>query len=168
LNQSEQVFVEFLAMTGLRPGEAVMAFNLIIKLGADGRLTEYYNQKMQCLEHYKHRELFLRRTKNCYISFVSEALMSKIMMATPIKYNRLQCCLKRRDVPLQLKQLRSHHNSYLRKSGVMSELVDILAGRVPKSVFVRHYLGADMDEFSRQVLSIQEGLMMVLFRLSEV
>ena len=48
---------------------------------------------------------------------------------------------RQKHVKLRLKELRSYHNSYLRKkNGIISELVDVLAGRVPKSVFVRHYL----------------------------
>jgi hypothetical protein len=58
----------------------------------------------------------------------------------------------------RFKELRSYHNSYLRKQGIISELVDVLAGRVPKSVFARHYLGEDMKTFSIQVLEIEANL----------
>jgi hypothetical protein len=37
-------------------------------------------------------------------------------------------------------------------------LVDVVAGRVPKTVFAGHYLGEDMKAFSSQVLSIETGL----------
>ena len=63
---------------------------------------------------------------------------------------------------MRIKELRSYQNSYLRKNGVISELVDIQAGRVPKSVFCRHYLGESMKEFSKQVLTISENLEKVL------
>ena len=43
------------------------------------------------------------------------------------------------------------------------ELVDVLAGRVPKSVFARHYLGQDMKVFSNQVLSIEKDLLETSF-----
>jgi intergrase/recombinase len=163
LNQSEQTYVEFLAMTGLRAGEACTAFNLIIKLHGEGRLGEYYNQALNCLEHYKHRGLFLRQTKNCYISFVPQPLVDRICRASPVDYNKIQCRFKRRGLLLQFKHLRSYHNSSLRKAGVLPELVDILAGRVPKSVFVRHYLAADLQQLSGEVLTIQESLEKALF-----
>lgn len=57
--------------------------------------------------------------------------------------------LMRNRIPLRLKELRSYQNSYLRKNGIISELVDIIDGRVPKSVFTRHYLGQDMKAFRR-------------------
>ena len=59
----------------------------------------------------------------------------------------------RKHLHLRFKELRSYHNSYLRKQGIISELVAVLAGRVPKTVFVKHYLGEDVKVFSGQVLS---------------
>lgn len=59
---------------------------------------------------------------------------------------------------MRIKELISYHNSYLRKNGVISELVDILAGRVPKTVFCRHYLGESMREISHQILTVTENL----------
>jgi hypothetical protein len=46
----------------------------------------------------------------------------------------------------------------LRRQGIILELVDVLAGRVPKTMFVRHYLGEDMETFSNQVLEIENNL----------
>jgi intergrase/recombinase len=69
----------------------------------------------------------------------------------------------RRKLKLILKELRSYHKSYIRQNGIISELVDVLAGRVPKSVFARHYLGEDMKSFSNQVLEIEANLVETLF-----
>jgi intergrase/recombinase len=35
--------------------------------------------------------------------------------------------------------------SHLRQSGIESEIVDLLQGRVPKSVFARHYFTPSLD-----------------------
>ena len=157
---NEVLFIEFLAVTGLRPGEGVMAFN---KLVTEGTIN-YYNEELQCLEHYKYPKLFLRRTKKSYISFVPQSLVERICQSLPVNYNRLQCYLKRAGVPLQLKQLRSYHNSTLYKAGVQGELIDILAGRVPKSVFVRHYLNVNLQQLSGQILAIESELLMSLYQ----
>ncbi|MCL2476024.1 integrase [Candidatus Bathycorpusculum sp.] len=163
LNWNEQIFVKFLAITGLRAGEGIDSFNLIIELNDKGRLGEYYNKESCVLEHFKYKELFLRKTKNTFISFVSPQFIEEICNASPVNYNIIQCRLKRLNKSLRFKELRSFNNTFIRKHNVLGELVDILAGRVPKSVFVRHYLGADMDELSKQVLMIQESLVEVLF-----
>jgi intergrase/recombinase len=131
---------------------------MIIKLHNEGKLSEYYNSELSILEHFKYGKVFLGGTKNCYISFVSQQLIKEICNSQPVTYFAIQCRLRRLKIKMRLKELRSYHNSYLRKNGVISELVDILAGRVPKSVFCRHYLGESMKEFSKQVLVISENL----------
>jgi hypothetical protein len=157
LEANERLFVKFLAVTGLRKNEAITSFNMIIELNSKGKLCDYYNEELSVLEHFKYN-VFLRKTKNAYISFVSPQLIKEICYSQPISYNAIHCRFARRAVKLRLKELRSYQNSYLRKNGVISELVDILAGRVPKSVFCRHYLGEDIKAFGNMVLLIENNL----------
>jgi hypothetical protein len=157
ISDSEKVFLNFLSSTGLRRTEAITSFNMIIDLNAKGNLGEYYNFEHSVLEHYKYK-VFLRGTKNTYISFVPKELIEQICQSTKISYYAFHSRLNRKHIPLRFKELRSYHNSYLRKQGIISELVDVLAGRVPKSVFARHYLGEDMKTFSSQVLEIEANL----------
>ena len=85
-------------------------------------------------------------------------MIELIRNSHPVNYTAIMSRLRRKHIPLRLKELRSYHNSYLRKQGIISELVDVLAGRVPKSVFARHYLGEDMKTFSSEVLEIEGKL----------
>ena len=123
----------------------------------DGKLGDYYNPELSVLEHYKYK-VFLRGTKNAYISFAPKELIDQICLSQKISYYAFHSRLNRKKIPLRFKELRSYHNSYLRKQGIISELVDVLAGRVPKTVFARHYLGEDMKTFSNQVLEIEMSL----------
>jgi hypothetical protein len=158
LEPNERLFVKFLAVSGLRKNEALTSFNMIISLNSENKLSDYYNSELSVLEHFKYPKLYIRRTKNVYISFVSRELINQICTSTPVTYNAIHCRFARRQIKLRLKELRSYHNSYLRNNGVISELVDILSGRVPKSVFCRHYLGQDMKAFSNIVLGIENTL----------
>jgi intergrase/recombinase len=90
-------------------------------------------------------------------------MITEIANSQPVSYNAIHCRLLRKKIPLRFKELRSYQNSYLRKNGVISELVDVVAGRVPKSVFTRHYLGESLKPFSAQVLGIEENLINSLF-----
>jgi hypothetical protein len=157
LHDSEKLFLRFLATTGLRKSEAITSFNMILELNAAGNLCEYYNSELNVLEHFKYK-VFLRGTKNAYISFVPKELIEKICQSQKISYYVFHSRLNRKHIPLRFKELRSYHNSYLRKQGIISELVDVLAGRVPKTVFARHYLGEDMKDFSKQVLEMEGNL----------
>jgi intergrase/recombinase len=158
ITASEYVFVKFLAVTGLRVNEAVESFHMIIDLYAEGKLGEYYDEARSVLEHYKYPK-FLRTTKNAYLSFVSQDLIDQICFCDKISYSAIHCRLMRKKIKLRLKELRSYNNTYIRKNDVISELVDVLAGRVPKSVFCRHYLGEDIEQLSKQVLIIQKRLL---------
>jgi intergrase/recombinase len=158
LYDNERLFLRFLAVTGLRKSEAITSFNMIIELNAKGKLGEYYNEDFSTLEHFKFGRLFLRGTKNAFISIVPKALIIEVYNSQPVTYDAIHCRLMRRHIHLRLKEFRSYHNSYLRKNGIITELVDVLAGRVPKSVFCRHYLGMNMKSFSNHVLSITAKL----------
>jgi intergrase/recombinase len=114
------------------------------------------------LEHFKYGRLFLRGTKNAFISVVPKDMITEIANSQPVSYNAIHCRLLRQKIPLRFKELRSYQNSYLRKNGLISELVDILAGRVPKSVFTRHYLGQDMKKFGLDVLETIGNLLTLL------
>jgi len=63
LRGNERLLLKFLALTGLRSSEAITSFNLIVKLARMDKLHEYYSEKLQCLEHFKYRELFLRKNQ---------------------------------------------------------------------------------------------------------
>jgi hypothetical protein len=62
--------IKFNCLTGLRPSEAVESVRLI---NEGFRYTEklYYNPEQQVLEHFRFPEIFLRRTKKAYISFIT-------------------------------------------------------------------------------------------------
>jgi hypothetical protein len=158
LHENEKLFLRFLAVTGLRKNEAITSLNMIIELSSMGNLCDYYNEELSVLEHFKYGKLFLRGTKNAYISFVSREMISEICSSQRVNYSAIMSRLRRKEIKLRFKELRSYHNSYLRKNGLISELVDVLAGRVPKTVFARHYLGEDMKTFSKQVLEMENDL----------
>ena len=157
LHENERLFLRFLAVTGLRKNEAITSFNMIIDLSSKGELGEYYNAELNVLEHFKYK-VFLRGTKNAYISFVSNAMINQICNSERVTYNAIHCRFMRKKLKLRFKEIRSYNNTFLRKNGVISELVDVLAGRVPKTVFCRHYLGESMKPFSSQVLTIERKL----------
>jgi hypothetical protein len=111
LNDNEKLLLRFLAVTGLRKSEAITSFNMIIELNAKGKLGEYYNEEFSTLEHFKYGRLFLRGTKNAFISVVSKAMITEICNSQSVSYNVIHCRLIRKHIPLRLKELRSYQNS---------------------------------------------------------
>lgn len=135
------------------------AFNLIIQLSKDEKLGEYYNEELGILEHFKHGSLFLRHTKNCYVSIVTKDLIQQIINSQPVSYFAVRKRLTVKKQTLRIKELRSYYATYLRKHGILSEYIDLIQGRIPKSVFARHYLKIeDLKELVSQVLAVTSTL----------
>jgi hypothetical protein len=90
LSENERLFLKFLAITGLRKNEALTSFNMIIDLAKQRRLGEYYNPDLSLLEHFKHK-IFLRKTKNAYISFVPKTMIEEICNSQKVSFSAIHC-----------------------------------------------------------------------------
>jgi len=135
----------FAAETGLRPEESCKSVSLLSELAEAGRLTEYYNAESGVLEHFRFPRLFIRGCKNCYVSFVSEELLTLVLNVKPhVKVNGLRSAIEKEGLKVRIKDLRTLYATALREKGVSAEIVDLLQGRIPQSVFLRHYYKPDL------------------------
>jgi hypothetical protein len=75
---------------------------LIQKLASNGKL-EYWNTDLGILEHFKYKDLFLRYTKNVYISIITEDLVQQIANSKPIYYRTIRKHLKKNKLKLRIK-----------------------------------------------------------------
>ncbi|MEM3696857.1 MAG: hypothetical protein QXQ94_05040, partial [Candidatus Bathyarchaeia archaeon] len=57
------LFMDFITVSGMRLNEAIASYNLIIDLARKHKLSDYYNEEKEALEHYKFKDTFLRRSK---------------------------------------------------------------------------------------------------------
>jgi len=132
-------FVEFMAITGLRLVEAVKSFNLIIDLARQGRISDYYDADLNALQHYKFSDLFIRKTKKAFVSFVPKDLIERIAenekIASP---NAVLKTLQRYGIHCRFGDIREAHGSVMTKYLSRSE-IDFLHGRIGTSVFMQHY-----------------------------
>jgi intergrase/recombinase len=130
-----------------------------VKLINDKEAFEkYYNPDRQALEHYKFAKQFLRTTKACYISIVSPQILELVqnLDKVPKSYADVRLACYTRGVKCDLRFARKIFASWLHKSGVSSVIIDLLQGRVPKSVLVQHYLvpvGIDYKDKVLQAVS---------------
>ncbi len=77
LNYSQRLYLRLMLLSGVRAMGGVKAFNLIVELG-DRYQEECYAQSTGFLEHFKYPKLFLRNSKNLYISAVPKQLLDQI------------------------------------------------------------------------------------------
>jgi len=142
----------FAALTGLRPSEACNAVNLITELHQKGQLSEYYDEELNLLLHFKYPAIFLRRCKNAYISFASPSLIQAVIGGEPVHYYGMYTMLNKQHLFVRANQLRKNYATMMRKS-LEREMIDLVQGRVDGSVFVRHYYRPLIKELRDRVLA---------------
>ena len=138
-NPTLSTFMNFITATGLRFEEAITSYNLIIDLAKQDKLSEYYDFEKEILEHFRFKELFIRRTKKAFISFVSRDLIKQIILeCSRITRNVIVKRLQRRKMKLRFSDIREFWASYMTKHLSQPE-IDFLQGRVSANVFMRNY-----------------------------
>jgi intergrase/recombinase len=157
LDENEKLYLKFMLLSGLRKKEGMQSFNLISELSKSEKLAKYFNEDLSMLEHYKHKQ-FLRNTKNAYITIIPRDLIMQIANSKPVSYHAIHCYLYRKGFKLRIKELRSFYASFMVRHGLISEEVDLLQGRVSKSVFVRHYLKENPAELRDRTLEALKQL----------
>ena len=137
-------------LTGLRPSEAVESVRLLV--GKD-TCRVYYNPDRQTLEHFRFPEIFIRKTKKAYISFMSTdnyQRIAQIGSKTPtLTLDAIRLACRYRGMNMSMHLCRRVFASWLRKDGIQPEVVDMLQGRVSQSILTRHYLTPDSNLSSR-------------------
>jgi intergrase/recombinase len=161
VNENEKLYLEFMLLSGVRAMEGIKSFNLIVELGSKFS-QDYYNEKTQFLEHFRYPELFLRSSKNVYVSVVPRVLLDEISKSTKITYYGIDKKLNKVNLSMKVKQLRSYYATTMRERGLLSEQIDLMQGRVGKSIFLHHYFKADPIPLSKKILellpTIQESI----------
>jgi intergrase/recombinase len=126
----------------------------LINNGDKETFTKYYNPDRQALEHYKFAKQFVRTTKACYISIVSPEILDLVqnLDKVPKSYDDIRLACYTRKIKCDLRFARKIFASWLHKSGISSVIIDLLQGRVPKSVLVQHYLVPVGTDYKDRVL----------------
>ena len=134
----------YCTLTGLRPEEACQSISLIKK-----DKQHYLNKEAMILEHIRYPEVFIRKTKQAYVSVITNSILQIAEKSGQYDYNALRCYLRRRNIPMHMNYCRKIYATYLRSNGIEQEIIDLLQGRIPKSIFVRHYFRPDLDSLER-------------------
>ncbi len=152
LRPNERLFLKFLLLTGLRTSEAIESFNLIIKLNRENKLSTYYDKDQSLLQHFQFKEKFIRGTKNAYVSFIPSDLVNEICKSEELTYAQIIKRLTRKGFKLRLNEYRDYFGSHLVRHNMIREEVDLLCGRIPPSIFMRHYWSPSFKELRERTL----------------
>ncbi|MEM3793453.1 MAG: integrase [Candidatus Bathyarchaeia archaeon] len=150
--------VEFIALSGLRVSEALEAMSIYSR-----EKREYLNEELMVLEHFKYPRTFIRRTKRAYITVLDDYMVKLLESGSHPTYNALRMMFRRRfNGRCRLNIFRKIWATYMRRRGVDSEVIDLLQGRTPRSIFLKHYYRPDMAQIIRDVRDKLQGLRMEL------
>jgi len=158
LDESEATFIKFVMISGIRKDEALKSFNLIITLSQQQKLSEYYNLELEVLEHFRFGRDFIRGSKNVFFSFIPKEFIDQIAKCEPASYAKLRKRLRKHNLNVRLNELRDQYATFMVHNGLIKEEVDLLQGRVGKSIFMRHYFSPAIKELKDRVLKATENL----------
>ena len=139
--------------SGLRVSEAVASFNLIIELASNSKLSEYYDESLACLMHFKYPKLFIRQTKNCYISFITKGFLEQIVSSNPIVYSSIRTRIQRNNKPMRFDEFRDYFGTHLVNNGILEIEQNLVCGRIPIGIFIRHYWSPKLKELGERILN---------------
>jgi intergrase/recombinase len=128
-------------LTGLRPVEACKSVRLI-----HTDLSDYLNPDLFILEHFKWKDVFIRRTKKSFISVMTDRLLQIAKSADPQSYTSIYAYLHKRSLLMRMNYCRKIFGTHLRYCGIESEMVNLLEGRISPEIFVRHYWSPNMKQ----------------------
>jgi len=151
LSDHEKLYLRFISLSGLRVSEGIESFNLIIELSRQNKLNDYYNEDLEILEHYKYKQ-FLRNSKNVYITIIRKKFINKIANSKPVHYMTIRKHLAKNSLESRIKELRQYYATFMVRHNLIREEVDLLQGRIPKSIFIRHYWSPSFKELRDRTL----------------
>jgi intergrase/recombinase len=142
----------FATLTGLRAEEACQSIRLIRQ-----NANNYYNSHYQVLEHFRYKDIFIGRSKKAFISLVDDQILD-IARQSCDSWMAITSRLKRRNTPMHLSYCRKIFGTWLRKNGIETELIDMLQGRIPTTVFGKHYYRPSFNEERERIHDIVGSL----------
>ena len=152
------MYFGFVLLSGLRKSEAIDSFNLMIKLDDADKLDDYYNEELKIIEHFRYPDLFFRQTKNVFISMMPKDMIVQIVQCQPVTYETIRKRLYRRGLNIRIRDLRDYYATFMVRHGLIKEEVDLLQGRISKSIFVRHYWSPAINELRERVFKALKEL----------
>jgi intergrase/recombinase len=153
--------IKFGCLVGLRASEVLESVRLLT-IGPN----QYYNRERCTLEHFRFPQIFIRTTKKAYLSFITLEQLSAIgvldcknpipTIPTPT-HNAIRLACRKRSLKMDMRYCRKIFGSWLHsQSGIATEEIDFLQGRVNPSVFSRHYLTPSQDLKSKVIEALEQ------------
>ncbi len=134
ISENHRNILLYCTLTGLRPDESCQSIRLVKE-----NINNYHDKDKMILKHFEFPEIFIRKTKQAYVSIANDLILKIANDSGNHSYNALRCHLRRKNIAMNMNYCRKIFATFMRNNGIEQEIVDLLQGRIHKSVFVRHY-----------------------------
>ena len=133
----------YCTLTGLRAAEAIESVSIIKNENLKSR---YVSKDKDMIKHYEFPDIFIRATKKAYISIINDDIINLAYSCPNVNVNTFRSFFSRRKIPLIMNYCRKIFATFLRIKNIEPEIIDLLQGRIPKSIFLRHYYRPNINE----------------------
>ena len=149
----------YCTLTGLRASEAIESARIIQN---EKLYSRYVSKDKDMIKHYEFPEVFIRTTKKAYISIINDDIINLALSCSNVNVNTFRSFFTRRKIPLIMNLCRKIFATFLRIKNIEPEIIDLLQGRIPKSIFLRHYYRPNINEI------ITDKIRPVIFTLNKL
>jgi hypothetical protein len=123
-------------LVGLRSSEIIESVCFINDKEA---FPKYYDAATMTLNHWKMPGM-IRKTKKAFLSFITPDMLSIVQNLDYVpSLNAITLACHREGIKMRMHLTRRIFASHLIQSGIDYNTVDMLSGRCPQSVILRHY-----------------------------
>src|SRR5215210_9459591 len=99
-----------------------------------------------------------KKHKKSFISVMTDRLLQIAKTADAQSYTSIYAYLHKRGLPMRMNFCRKIYGTHLRYSGIESEIVNLLEGRISPEIFVRHYWSPNMKQDIERVRKAIDSL----------
>ena len=94
---------------------------------------------------YRFPQAFIRKTKHAYITVIDDYMLGLLENAKPVSYDKLRSYFRRRPrSKCGFHLFRNIWATYMHCQRIDTGIIDLLQGRIPKTIFSRYYYRPDL------------------------
>jgi intergrase/recombinase len=108
--------------------------------------------------HFKYPKEFIRKTKNCFITFINIDLLNEIANSESVSYQALIKRLYRKNIKCRINELRDYFGTYLLQHGILEAEINLCQGRIPPSIFIKHYWSPKLSDLRDRIFKALKDL----------
>jgi hypothetical protein len=97
ISETHRNILFYCTLTGLRPDEACQSIRLVKE-----NINHYLDRDKMILKHFEFPDIFIRRTKQAYVSIANDLIINVANSSGSHSYNALRCHLRRKNIAMNM------------------------------------------------------------------